>query len=200
MRVGVCSHTACSITFNVRTVVSAKNGVLDLGTWLLAHGMRGGAFGTRELEDILESDMSEFKCDPSFDDEPVFVSRGSRSSLTARPLNADKATRAFRDLLRATGASTGESECCPGGAVGPKADRDITEYRKTLYSLRRGFASTMTKNMGAPITKWFLGHRADSTMLEDNYDHSRVNENISAGVLGQAERQEMVFTPLTFKA
>lgn len=111
------SQTSDSITFNVRTILSARNGVLDLGTWLLAHGMRGGAFGSRELEDILESDVSEFKCDPSFDDEPVFLSRGSRSSLTTRPLDADKATRAFRDLLRATGASTGQSEYASDGAV-----------------------------------------------------------------------------------
>ncbi|OCF45414.1 hypothetical protein I317_00659 [Kwoniella heveanensis CBS 569] len=72
-----------NITFLIKTIKTAKNAILDLGVTLLAHGVRQGVFGEKTIEQLTTANLFEFKCDPRYDEEPIFKGKTSRSGLSA---------------------------------------------------------------------------------------------------------------------
>jgi len=75
----------------------------------------------------------------------------------------------------------------------------IAEGHDTFYACRRAFASNMKKHMDPSVAKFFLGHMANSSMLESIYDQSNLDLNVVAGVLGTEEAHETISTPAILK-
>jgi len=51
--------------------------------------------------------------------------------------------------------------------------------------------------MTREVAVFYLGHNANSSVLEQYYDQSQMDQNLTEGVLGPDERQEMVSYPLS---
>ena len=102
-----------SVTFQIRPTVSDKYILLDLGTALIAHGLRQGVFGDRTLDQILASDRYEFGVDREYEKRPVFVGRGSRTALGSQPLDDKKANYALANLMKLLGIHNGARQLFP---------------------------------------------------------------------------------------
>ncbi|OCF74702.1 hypothetical protein I204_05083 [Kwoniella mangroviensis CBS 8886] len=168
------------ITFQVKTVKSPKNAILDFGTMILAHGLRQGVFGERTREDIMSSDLFEFKCDPEFNEVPIFLARRSRSALSESPLDGDAANSMVKDLMQRLGIISDKS------------------HSDTLYALRRGYATNVGQNLSRSAAVFHMGQRANTTMFEEHYDQSHLQQDMTEGILGVSEKSAKVVTPLTF--
>ncbi|OCF59176.1 hypothetical protein L486_03677 [Kwoniella mangroviensis CBS 10435] len=171
------------VTFNIKSTISRKYAVLDLGTMLLAHGLRMGVFGDLTAEDLYNTDRAQFQADEDYLDVPIFQSRSSRTSLNSSnlPLKANAANLLLRELMREFGIASG------------------TSFSDTLYALRRGFATTVGKHLDPRIAQFFMGHESNSTMFFGTYNQANVEENLTEGVLGPEEHQIRVVTPLAYE-
>ncbi|OCF36600.1 hypothetical protein I316_01852 [Kwoniella heveanensis BCC8398] len=171
-----------NITFLIKTIKTAKNAILDLGVTLLAHGVRQGVFGEKTIEQLTTTNLFEFKCDPRYDEEPIFKGKRSRNGLSAvNPMRDEHANTLLRELMNKLGIACGQ-----GGS-------------DTVYSLRRGYATTVGKNLDARTAIFHMGQRANTTMFTDTYDQGHETADMTEGVHGQEERdsETRVVTPLT---
>jgi len=76
---------------------------------------------------------------------------------------------------------------------------DLLAFSDTLYAFRRNFATWVTKYVDPRFAKFFLGHQANSTMLEARYDQGSGNVNLTEGLLGPQEHQTAIVTPLSLQ-
>ncbi|WVF73095.1 hypothetical protein IAT40_007914 [Kwoniella sp. CBS 6097] len=179
---GFRQERGLEVTFCIKSTQTAKYAVLDFGTYLIAHGLRRGVFGSRTLQDLLSTDKFEIRCDKEYENKPIFLAWASRSRLNDswKAMTADAANRVLKDAMIRFGIATSKP------------------FSDTLYAFRRGFATTVGRHLSPAIAKFFLGHEANSTMFERFYNQSNVDENITEGLLGPEEAQERVTTPLSF--
>ena len=77
---------------------------------LLAHAFHSTVFGDRSFEDIVTSDLIDFKCDDARNREPVFKARASRASFSDRPMNDEAARSILAELMRKAGMATGKGK------------------------------------------------------------------------------------------
>lgn len=68
-----------------------------------------------------------------------------------------------------------------------------------MYALRRGFATNTGKNLDPKHAKFLMGHQANSTMMERQYDQTVHGLNLTEGLLGPDEAQIPIAQPLSFR-
>jgi len=160
---------------------------------LLAHAFHSTVFGDRSFEDIVTSDLIDFKCDDARNREPVLKARASRASFSDRPMNDEAARGVLADLMRKAGMATGKRKLelsVPG----------LTPANScTFYATRRGFATSTGINLDPRHAKFLMGHAANSTMFERYCDQSHDYLNMTEGILGPEEAREMVVNPISFR-
>lgn len=153
------------------------NLTLDLGSVIIAHGLRRGVFGERTREDLLNSNSS-FTCEPEYANEPVFLTRDSPHTFSpSRPLSLNCANKWLLVLIVRAGIHTGSKFAC------------------TLYAFRRAFATMLAVNFDREVGRHFMAHNPDSPVYA-TYDRSVDRINIAEAVLGEgAERQLVKISP-----
>ena len=72
-------------------------------------------------------------------------------------------------------------------------------YTQTLYSFRRGFATSVSRHLDKSLAKFYMGHFANSGVLEATYYAGYKDENMTEGLLGPNDHRAQVLTPLTYK-
>ncbi|WVQ74515.1 hypothetical protein IAR50_004116 [Cryptococcus sp. DSM 104548] len=85
---GYSSGRDLRVNLRFKGVQSPNHLVIGLPTFLLAHGLHRGVFGNCDLDDVLKKEEYIPKCDPAFDDAPIFKSRGSKSTLKSSPMRS----------------------------------------------------------------------------------------------------------------
>nr|XP_019004939.1 uncharacterized protein I203_01782 [Kwoniella mangroviensis CBS 8507]OCF68400.1 hypothetical protein I203_01782 [Kwoniella mangroviensis CBS 8507] len=166
------------IKFHIKSTSKGRNANFDLGAFLLAHGVRQQVFGDKTVDFLMQNDRFELKCDPSRDNDPVFVALRSRIGLSQTALTGDQGTRQLRSAMQAYGIASGE----PGGS-------------DTFYCLRRRFLTDVARKFGPRIAKFYAGHTANSTCFERYYDLSDIEDDILNALLEDEGETYMILTP-----
>jgi len=77
---------------------------------LIAHGLRRGVFGKRQLDDLIGCEGISFKCDPAWNDAPVFAAGSSRMALGENPMMDWSANLELKTAMQKYGISSGDSK------------------------------------------------------------------------------------------
>ncbi|WWC65709.1 uncharacterized protein I303_108331 [Kwoniella dejecticola CBS 10117] len=156
---GMASATkiAKNLTLYIRTVRKADNLIFDLGSMLLVHGLRQGAFGPETtIADLFCIEKGRFQVDPSFLKTGVFYAASSRGFGLDKTTSwkTEPARLKFKEIASACGFIAAEGEMI--GAT----------------SIRRGTATKLVKAFGAMTARIIMGHNPGSNVLEKSYDLS----------------------------
>lgn len=147
---------------------------LDLAIPLLASFMHRRVLPFDCLDDLLATDLIEFRCLPRYEELPVFLARRSRSGVSDVPMTLNAANVWLKDVLTSFGINTG------------------VKYGCSFYACRRGFTTELQRNYGHQYTKHFLGHKGGSTLIHSTYDKSPDSMDITGGILGDGDRNKFV--------
>ncbi|WRT68434.1 uncharacterized protein IL334_005410 [Kwoniella shivajii] len=168
---------AKNLTLYIRTIRSSDNIVFDLGSMLIAHGLRQGVFGTdTTVADLFCLDKAKFQAEPKILEHPVFYASSSRGFGLDRttPWKGEAAGIKFREVARQCGfyKSTATEDEIIGAS-----------------SIRRGTATRLVQAFGLTTARLILAHNPGSTVLEKNYDLSIEQTDLVSGVMGEEEEE-----------
>lgn len=184
---GASSRIAKTVYLHLRTVRKDENIIFDIGSYLVAHGIRMQAFtGRNTVADVYAVKTRTLMYAPGMQKQPVFLAKNARGMGLER--GRPYAYWAMSDDVR--------TSLDQAGIVGRFGVRSVNRATDGLApegtilgatSVRRGTATTLQQSFGATDARMILGHNPRSTVLETSYDEHRETLDIVGATAGEEE-------------